>query len=420
MKIAVIGAGISGLGSALLLSQQHDVHLFESEPRLGGHAHTVNVRTNQKPGGVALDTGFLVYNELTYPHFTKMLNYLDVKTIDSDMTLSIQTGDGLEWAGTNLDTVFAQRMNLFKPSYLSMLLDILRFHKQAHENLELSQKNQWTLQQLLDHRGHGKHFRDWYLLPMTGAIWSMSFHQSLSFPAETFLNFCMNHRLLQVNERPIWKTIHQGSINYVQKIASRLSHIHLRTPIDRLHRTADGKVRVHGSGTEMDFDKVILATHAPVSKKILGEGFPEFQSFLKNLKTNRNEVVLHRDASAMPKTKKCWSAWNVRSMGLSESSDPIVLTYDIDRLQKLNSGDNHFVTLNSKQKFQNVDQTFQYDHPQFDFELIQAQKKLDQFQGIGGVYLAGAWTRYGFHEDGLLSGVKVAGLLGVQPPWGSQ
>ena len=417
MKIAVIGAGISGLGSALLLSQEHEVHLFESEPRLGGHAHTVKVSTAKVPEGVPVDTGFLVYNELTYPHFTQMMKYLDVKTVDSDMTLSIQSLNGLEWAGTNLGTVFAQKRNLLSPKFLSMLLDILQFHREADENLELSRKNQWTLRDLIKERKHGQAFQNLYLLPMTGAIWSMSYHQALDFPAETFLNFCMNHRLLQVNERPVWKTVHRGSIEYVQKIEKRLQHIHLNSPVDHVRSTADGKVYVKSSGNEVLFDRVVLATHAPISRKILGNEFPEFQDFLKKLSTNRNHVVLHRDASLMPKNKKCWAAWNVRAKSDSHSAAPIELTYDIDRLQKVNSGDHHFVTLNSSENIQMVDRRFEYDHPCFDAELISAQKRLTNFQGLNGIYLAGAWTRYGFHEDGLLSAVRVAEHMGVRPPW---
>lgn len=416
MKIAVVGGGISGLSSALILNPHHEVHLFESDSRLGGHARTVHVESGrEKP--VAVDTGFLVYNTLTYPHFTRFLNYLGVKTVASDMTLSIQTADGLEWGGTNLATVFAQKRNLFNPKFLFMLADILRFNRQAEENLELSRSNRWTLEDLVRYRGHGTAFQTLYLLPMTGAIWSMSYSNSLLFPAETFLTFCLNHHLLQVNDRPVWRTLEGGSIQYVERVRERLKHIHLTSPVQNARPLENGKVALHVNGQEVEFDKVVLATHAPVTRKILQSAFPELANELSAFKVTPNRVDLHEDSSVMPKNRICWSAWNVQARDSVQDETDISLTYDIGKLQPLASNRHHFVTLNSTRELQHVVRRFNYDHPQFDFAAIDAQKRLPSLQGRQSLYFAGAWTRYGFHEDGILSAVNATRAMGVEPPW---
>lgn len=415
MKVAIIGAGISGLAAALILNDKFEVHLFESDPRLGGHANTVNVQDNEN-GNVAVDTGFLVYNTLTYPHFTKFLDYLGVESVESDMTLSIQTKDGIEWGGENLKTIFAQRRNLLRPSFLRMLLDIVRFNRNAGENLRLSIKNNWTLGELVDFLKCNESFKNHYLLPMTGAIWSMSYENALKFPAETFLTFCINHRLLQINDRPIWRTIKGGSINYVNRVFDKLERVHLGTKVTAI-RKKPNSIGVLTPNSEIDFDKVILATHAPTSKKIIQNDFPELAKEIACFDVTTNQVVLHGDRSVMPKTELCWSAWNVLAQGKANSNEEISLTYYINKLQPLNSKKNYFVTLNGKNDFASTHLKLHYDHPQFNFQAIEAQKRLPDIQGTEGIFFAGAWTRYGFHEDGILSAVNVAKLMGVVPPW---
>ena len=415
MKIAVIGGGISGLSSALLLSSRYEVHLFESESRLGGHAHTVKVDSGRE-APVGVDTGFLVYNTLTYPHFTRFLDFLKVETVGSDMTLSIKAPGGLEWAGTNLRTIFAQRRNLVSLSFLKMLGDILRFNRQAPYYLEKSRENRWSLEDLLRYENFSKQFQKLYLLPMTGAIWSMSYADALRFPAETFLNFCLNHRLLQVNGRPAWRTIKGGSIQYVEKVRQRLANVHTSAPIDRIHKRGE-KLVVHSSGSEAEFDKVVLATHAPTTHRIISQDFRELASELSPLKVTRNQVDLHEDSSLMPQNKNCWSAWNVHAKESVRDRSDICLTYFLNKLQHLETNKQHFVTLNSKQELQTIQRRFQYDHPQFDFRAIDVQQRLPELQGRDNLYFAGAWTRYGFHEDGILSAVNVAKVLGVDPAW---
>lgn len=415
MKIAVVGGGISGLSAALILNSHYEVHLYEAESRLGGHAHTVSV-DGGKESPVAVDTGFLVYNTLTYPHFTQFLDYLGVETAPSDMSLSIRTQDGLEWAGGDLKTVFSQKRNVIRPSFLRMLWDILDFNRNALKNLELSRAREWSLEDLIRSQHYSESFQRLYLLPMTGAIWSMSYARALQFPAETFLTFCLNHRLLQINDRPEWRTIKNGSINYVKRVRERLRHVHSSSPVTRL-ATRDNKVVITATGNEAEFDKVVLATHAPTSCELLKEHFPDLAAELSPLKVTSNTVLLHEDESVMPKNKDCWSAWNVNARNRVNDSHPIGLTYFINRLQPLLSNRRHFVTLNSNENLNRVSHRLTYDHPQFNFAAIKVQKHLPQLQGRHNLYFAGAWTRYGFHEDGILSAVHVASLLGAEPPW---
>lgn len=415
MKVAVIGSGISGLGTALILKQKFQVEIFESDSRLGGHAHTVEVQ-DSSGCHIPVDTGFLVYNELTYPHFTQMMKYLNIETVDSNMSLSIQTKNGIEWAGTNLASVFAQKRNLLNPQFLQMLKDILKFHRDANQNLELAKKNSWTLRELINYRKLSKSFVDWYLIPMTGAIWSMSYQKALDFPAETFMQFCLNHRLLQVENRPVWKTLRNGSINYVNQIAKQLPLIHLNTSIQKIE-SRDGKLLLYSQDKQFEFDKVVLATSAPISFEILKTHFTSKAEVLKNARTSENKVFLHQDQSVMPIKTKCWSSWNVRAGEGQGRELPIELTYYLNKLQPLQTKDNFYITLNRTSVLQNIKREFTYHHPQFDRNLIDTQSKILAIQGDQGIYFAGAWTRYGFHEDGLLSAVCVAEKLGVAAPW---
>jgi uncharacterized protein len=410
VKIAVIGGGISGLGAAAILSQKHEVHLFEASERLGGHAHTIYCKEGDQK--IPLDTGFLVYNELTYPHLTAMFEWLRVETAPSDMSLSISVPQKqLEWSGTNLNTTFAQRKNLFKPSFLKMLLEILKFHRRAEKELALAKRHAWTLEELLRNRGYSQCFRDDYLIPMGAAIWSTPEHDMFQYPAATFLAFFLNHKLLQVNDRPMWKTVKNGSIEYVEKMKERIGQIHLASPVEQVQRS-DGQVIVSALGRDITFDKVVFATHAPVTKKILKQQSLEEENFLSAFHVEPNTGVVHRDKNCMPKNKKCWSSWNVFT-----NNKKISLSYYLNRLQPLATSVDYFLSLNPPDELSGVEGEFKYDHPKFDQSTIRAQRLLPDLQGRGGIFFAGAWTRYGFHEDGLLSAVKVCALLGCNPPW---
>lgn len=419
MKIAVVGAGITGLSAAWLLSKQHTVHLFESSDRLGGHAHTVTVEDQGQ--SVSMDTGFLVYNELTYPNLCGFFNELQVETVASDMTLSIQVKEkNLEWCGTNLNTVFGQRRNLVRPSFYVMLKEILRFHKEAQNNLVFSRRHGWTLQDLLQERKYSLAFAHDYIVPIGAAIWSTPEGQMLNFPAETFLQFFINHRLLQVNDRPVWRTVKNGSIQYVQKAATAISHVHLNSPVTSVERV-NGRLILKTSNETHEFDRVVMATHAPQTRSIVKTEHSKVQEVLGAFQTEPNRAYLHQDQSVMPNKKLCWAAWNVVGSTDFANQRKVCLSYYLNKLQPLNSEKDYFVTLNPIQNPQSLKplKEIEYSHPVFNHEAIRQQKNLSGIQGLDGIYYAGAWSRYGFHEDGILSAVKVSALLGVIPPWGA-
>ena len=412
MRIAVIGSGISGLGSAYLLSQKHDVHLFEASSRLGGHANTVQTETAK--GRIPMDTGFLVYNELTYPHLKGMFAHLNVETVASDMSLSIRVDEKkLEWNGQNFNTIFGQRKNLLKPSFYFMLLEINRFHKEVENNRQMSLRQAWTLGELLKERKFSKDFCNDYLLPMSAAIWSTPEQDMMAFPAAPFLTFLINHKLVQVENRPIWRTVLGGSIQYVDKIAKKLPHIHLNAPVLHVERV-NGQVQVKTASQDLLFDKVVFATHAPVTAQILKFENELEAQVLNSFRVEKNTAILHQDLNVMPREKRTWASWNVR--GQSEAAK-VTLSYYLNRLQPLKTEQDYFLTLNPKEKIKNQILELNYDHPQFDQTALRAQRQLPEIQGVGGIYFAGAWTRYGFHEDGLLSAVRVAELMGIKTPW---
>lgn len=415
MKIAIIGSGISGLGTALLLSQKYDVHLFEASNRLGGHAHTSTIEQQGKQ--IIIDTGFLVYNDLTYPHLRSMFKYLNTKTVASDMSLSIQVPQaGLEWAGNNLDSVFAQRKNIINPRFHRFLLAILDFHKHAEKFRELSRVNRWTIGDLLTQQKYPKELMQWYILPMVAAIWSTPEKGMLDFPAETFLTFFINHKLLQVNDRPVWRTVENGSKNYVDQIAQRLQHIHLSEAVDSVE-SVSGKLHLKTHLADYQFDRVVFATHAPVTAKIYKFKNQQQESMIKSFSTIPNKAILHDDLGFMPQKTKCWASWNVQAQLGTAESDKVSLTYLLNRLQPLATDNNLLLTLNPSRTPNNIMFSADYDHPKFDQKAIDAQSDIPHLQGIDGVYFAGAWTRYGFHEDGLLSAVNVAKHFDIETPW---
>ncbi len=427
MKIAVIGSGISGLSAAYLLSQKHEVHLFESAKKWGGHAHTVDVKEGDR--SVPMDTGFLVYNRLTYPHLCGFFDHLGVETCDSDMSLSIQNQvKKLEWSGTNTNTVFGQRRNLFRPSFYKMILGILKFHEEAQQNLMDSKKQKWSLRQLLVEKKFSREFATDYILPIGAAIWSTPEKQMLEYPAETFLQFFINHKLLQVNDRPIWRTVRGGSRNYVNKVISRLGHCHLDAAIHGVFY--DGKnVQLQTQSQTLLFDKVVMACHAPQTRKILKNADPQMMEILAAFETQNNRAFLHKDPQFMPQRKMLWSAWNVQSSlkgippaesdSKNSKESKVSLTYYLNRLQPLSTRQDYFVTLNSERSVE-CEIDISYAHPVFNRAAIEAQKRIPSIQGLNGIYLAGAWTRYGFHEDGILSAVRVGKSLGIDPLWTPQ
>ncbi|GJH24411.1 NAD(P)/FAD-dependent oxidoreductase [Caballeronia novacaledonica] len=420
-RIAVIGAGIAGLASAYLLSRAHRVTLFEAADYLGGHTHTVDVALDgmQHP----VDTGFLVFNDRTYPNLIALFDELGVLAHRSEMTFSVSLDGGrFEWAGTNLNTVFAQRRNLFSPSFLGMLRDILRFNASAHAHLERVSVNRCSVGELLVEGGYGAPFQRHYLLPMAAAIWSSAAHDILRFPAATFLRFCLNHALLQVNHRPPWKTVAGGAREYVRRIAATLDDVRTHTPVRGVRRDDDGvTVMTDDAGPER-FDAVVFATHAPTSLRLLDDASAEERALLGAVRYQGNRAVLHTDRALLPRSRRVWSAWNyigARAGLVREAAEPVCVSYLLNQLQPLPFRTPVVLTLNP------VDEPapgteigrYEYEHPLFDLAAIDAQTRLPRIQGARRTWYAGAWTGYGFHEDGLKSALRVARDFGVQPAW---
>ena len=419
MKVAIVGSGISGLGcaQALLAERQHGVQvtLFEAERRLGGHTNTVEVRLD----GVdyPVDTGFLVFNERTYPNLIRLFAELGVPTAKSDMSFAVSVPTAgarrVEWAGTDLASVFAQRRNLASPRFLAMLADILRFNRQATRIAQGDEPaGEQSLGEFLDQQRYGETFRRWYLLPMAAAIWSCPMRTMLAYPLATFVRFCHNHGLLQVNDRPQWYTVAGGARQYVRKIAARLTDLRLATPVLEVRRNeAAGKVSLRtGRGVEA-FDHVVLACHGDQSAALLADADDAERTLLAGARYQPNRAVLHTDARLMPQLRKVWSSWNYLSDG---GADPAVsVTYLLNKLQPLPFRTPLFVSLNPlvEPAAESVIAEFEYSHPIFDARMIEAQQRLPEVQGRRRVWLAGAWTGYGFHEDGLKSGLAVAGAL---------
>lgn len=424
-KIAIVGSGISGLGSAYLLSEHHDVTLFEADHRLGGHSHTVDVDVDGHRFGV--DTGFLVFNERTYPLLCRLFGHLQIPVVKSEMSFSVQVAEpALEWAGTNLDTVFAQRRNLLRPAFWKMLFDILRFNRAATRDIDQPAVRDLSLGEYLDRNRYGRTFRQDYLLPMAAAIWSCPTEQMLSYPFHTFARFCLNHGLLQVADRPTWMTVAGGSRVYVETLAGavrdRGGRIRLNTPVTAIRRRADDVLIESADGTEY-FDQLILACHSDQALALLGDdATPAERTQLARIRYQPNRAVLHTDASLLPAVPKAWSAWNYAAPGKLApvaGSQPVSVSYLLNKLQPLPTETPVIVTLNPWQE-PDAARTFRqihYAHPVFDGPAIAAQSAIKSLSGQNRTRYAGAWLGYGFHEDGFASAVRAVGQLMPLPGW---
>jgi predicted NAD/FAD-binding protein len=416
-RIAVIGSGIAGLASAWLLSREHDVVLFEAGSYFGGHTNTVDVTLE----GIThpVDTGFLVYNHATYPNLIAMFKELNVASYATDMSFGVSMDAGkLEWAGTNLDSVFAQRSNLISPKFLLMLKDIVRFNKAATDYLKRTTVSGVTLGELLQTENYGATFRDVYLLPMAAAIWSSSPKDILNYPASSFIRFCLNHSLLQVNDRPQWQTVQGGAREYVRKIIRTLSDVRLNTPVLSVSRMTDGVQVTTNHETEL-VDAVVFATHAPQTAQILADASDQESEILTAVRYQANKAYLHTDLALMPQRAKVWSAWNYIGGKETDGSRPVCVSYLLNKLQQLPFSTPIMVTLNpfAPPERTTICAEFDYEHPVFDQAAIAAQQRLHLIQGKNRCWFAGAWTGYGFHEDGLKSALSVAAAFGLAPTW---
>lgn len=417
MKIAVIGSGISGLSAAWLLARSHEVTVFEAADYAGGHSNTVDI--TEEGITYPVDTGFLVHNDRTYPNLVALFKLLQIDTPASDMTFSVKLPHlNLEWAGANLRTLFVQWRNLVRPGFWRMIRDILNFNKRSHELLAELRSSDMSLGELLVRERYSVEFRDWYLLPMGAAIWSSPMDEMAEFPAATFIQFCINHGLLQVNNRPQWKSIRGGSRVYVARLCAEIGNVRLNTPVRAVLRHPEG-VDVRTDQGHERFDRVILATHSDQALAILHDALPAERDVLAAVRYQPNLAYLHTDESLMPVRRGAWSAWNYYSGPDQDGRFPVAVTYWLNQLQPLPFQKAVMVTLNPPQA-PAVDKTIQvieYAHPLLDGKAYRAQQNLPTIQGLDRVYFCGAWAGYGFHEDGLKAGMAVASLLGASIPW---
>jgi len=414
-RVAVIGSGISGLAAAHALASQARVTLFEAGRHFGGHSHTVDLRLEGVAHGV--DTGFLVFNHRTYPQLVALFQRLGVETAPSDMSFSVQVPhQGLEWSGSDLNAVFAQRRNLLRPRFLGMLAQILRFNKLCTGIAEAGEEAAMAepIADFLDRHRFGSAFRDWYLLPMLGCIWSCPTDQMLRFPVGTMIRFCHNHGLIQVNDRPQWHTVVGGSRQYVRKMLQVIPDARLHTPVRAVRRSAAGATVATEAGSE-HFDEVVLACHSDQSLALLADASEAERQLLGVIRYQPNRAVLHTDTALLPRRRLAWAAWNYeRAADASQEQSRVCLHYLINKLQPLPWRTPVVVSLNPVRPIaaERVIGEFEYSHPVFDTAAVAAQRRLHQIQGVAHTWFCGAWTRYGFHEDGLMSGNAVAAALG--------
>lgn len=421
-RVAIVGSGISGLSAAHHLKSRAQITLFEAGDYFGGHTHTVDVTLPTAQGLLThgVDTGFLVYNERTYPGLIALFEALQVSTVKSDMSFSVQVpgrngSRPLEWNGANLNTVFAQRRNLFKPGFLRMLRDVLRFNALATALAERNQDHELAqpLRAFLQAHDFGDTFRDWYLLPMLGCIWSCPTDQMLEFPVATMIRFCHNHGLIQVNHRPQWYTVAGGARHYVEKILADVDDKRLNAPVLRVERHDHG-VTLHTQAGAETFDQVILATHADQSLAMLAQPTPQEQATLGAIRYHPNRAVLHTDTSVMPQKKLAWAAWNYeRAAHDNTESTRVCLHYWLNLLQPLPFKQDVMVSLNPVHDIHpdHVLGVYDYAHPVFDLPAMAAQSRMPQLQGQQRTWFAGAWMGYGFHEDGYQAGRAAAQSL---------
>ena len=417
-RIAVIGTGISGMSAAWLLSQRHQVTVYECDGRIGGHSNTVAVQAAQGP--IAVDTGFIVYNELTYPNLTALFAHLDVPTQLSNMSLAVSLADtDIEYSG-NLSGLFAQKRNLFRPRFWSMLNDLQRFYREAPRDRAVLEQSRLTLGDYLDANGYGEAFRRDYLLPMAAAIWSAPTNAILNYPAASFIRFQDSHGLLQLRNRPPWRTVLGGSRTYVERLTrSFASRVRMSTGVAAVRRNGDCVAIRDRNGSVDTFEHVVIATHADQALDMLERPTDCERRLLGAFAYSRNTAVLHSDPALMPKRRAVWSSWNhIGAGGGGDAQACPTVTYWMNSLQNIPHQTPLFVTLNPQQTPRHVLHREIYEHPLFDSAAIRAQQQLWSLQGRQNTWYCGAYFGAGFHEDGLQAGLAVAEALGgVRRPW---
>lgn len=417
--LAIVGTGVSGLGAAYFLKNDYDLTVFESGDYVGGHTNTVDV--DEDGQSIPIDTGFIVFNHVTYPNLLRLFQTLEVPTKKSDMSFSVQhIPTGLEFCGSGLDGLFAQRRNLFRPRYIKMLLEINRFNENAPKILDDPKYDDWDLGRYMSHFKYGKDILDFYLVPMSSAVWSTPPDLMLQFPAKTLIRFFFNHGFLGLNTQHQWYTVDGGSREYVKRILPPIQdRVRLNSPVTKIRRNGAKVDIVLKNGEIQSFDKVVCATHGHITAKLLENPTPLEKELLPLYKYQDNWATLHTDDSDMPKTKKSWSSWNYRIVHGAKGEILPYTIYWMNRLQNVSKKKNYFVTINDPDRVSpsKLIKKIQYEHPLFSVEASLGQEKLPRLNEDGPIYYCGAYFRYGFHEDGFLSAVNVAKAILKRDPW---
>ncbi|MFT7598484.1 MAG: putative NAD/FAD-binding protein [Acidimicrobiales bacterium] len=413
MRLAIIGSGIAGLTCSHVLGRAHDVVLYEADDRLGGHANTVTVH-DPEAGELQVDTGFIVHNDRNYPNFVRLLTELRIGTIDTEMSFAVSDrSSGFAYRATNLDTLFADRSNALRPAMWRMLVDIARFYRLANRYLAAGGDDR-SIGSFLTEGNFSPAFIDLHLVPMGAAVWSADPSTFDDIPAHSLLSFLSNHGLLGIGNRPQWRTIEGGSRTYVDAIASRFrGEIRLSTPVAEVVRTNDGVVVVDRAGERQHFDRVILACHSDQALRLLADPLPTERRVLSAFRYQPNRAILHTDTAMLPELPKVWAAWNYEHHGPNDLAANV--TYDMTNLQRLPGANRYLVSLNPADRIARgrTIASFDYSHPVFDQPAVEAQAAFDKIDGEGGVHFCGAYWGHGFHEDGMVSALRVCQALGV-------
>ena len=413
-KLAVIGSGISGLSASFFLSKKFEVCLLEKSNYLGGHTRTIKVSENNNE--VKIDTGFIVFNENNYPYFKNFLKYLDIESLKSDMSFSFSINNlNFEYGGSNFNALFAQRKNLFSFRYLFLLYEIRKLYNICNN---LSLKNDYkniSVEKYLNINNFSQDIRNFHIYPIISSIWSSEKNDIKNFPFISFLNFFKNHGLFKLKNRPIWKSIKEGSDSYVKKLISK-NYFTFKTNynVKKIFRDKNKIILRSTNGEEMIADKLVLATHADQSLALIQNPSESEKKILSKFKYNKNKAYLHSDEKFMPKYKSAWSSWNFKGNNINDSK--FSLTYWMNNLQKINSSKNYFVTINPKEVPVDYYDSTTFEHPIYNLKTIESQKNLLSIQGISNTFYCGSYCGYGFHEDGIQSAAYVANILNVEIP----
>ena len=420
MKIAVVGSGITGIGAAWALAKKHEVTLYESEDRPGGHARTIDIDMGEYE--LPVDTGFIVYNERNYPNLTNFFSYLGVPTKASDMSFSVSEPGGLEYAGS-VNGVLARKTNLLRPRMWSILRGINEFRSEQTRLAAGEVPDGLSIAEYLIHRQYPRSFASHYLLPLAAAVWSGTGDDVAKMPARTFLSFLANHGLLRLTDRPQWRTVEGGSRRYVNAALAGVDDLLLSRPVQSIMRNSEGVEIVDASGQIRGFDQVVFATHADTSLRILGNAATEQErAIIGSFRYSDNRAVVHSDKRLMPRRRQAWSSWNAIGAVTSAATNPVTVTYWMNRLQSLPEDRQVFVSLNPsiEPAQEHIIDDVMFQHPQFDSHSERGQRDLGLIQGDNRTWFAGAYCGYGFHEDGLQAGLSVAAQLGAEAPWAAK